>query len=283
MSKAHPDERDREFHFTNKEFDFLRDLVAKHAGIVLSENKFELVYGRLSKRIRILKLNTFAEYCNHLTAPGSNELPEFLNAITTNLTAFFRENHHFEFLTKTLFPEIVKRNKNKVVQIWSAGCSTGEEPYSIAMTALEFFPKDWTIKIFATDLDSEVLSTAKNGIYKTKSIESVPPDRLKRWFFKGKGKNSEMAKVSPELQEIITFHQLNLMEKWPMKTQFDLMFCRNVIIYFNKDTQRKLIDRYADQLVDGACLFIGHSESLFRVSERFEKIESTNTTYRKIS
>ncbi|KKM97282.1 hypothetical protein LCGC14_1169600, partial [marine sediment metagenome] len=198
--------------------------------------------------------------------------------ITTNLTAFFREKHHFEFLKNTVIPQLVKLKGNKKhLRIWSAGCSTGEEPYSIAIALKEALPDfdDWDVKILATDLDANVVAHGKAGIYRSDRIDGLDEKRIKRWFRRGTGNNAELVKISPELQKMITFKRLNLLQEWPMSRPFDLMFCRNVVIYFDKNTQRILFDRYADILADDAYLFIGHSETLFKVSTRFDSLGQT--------
>lgn len=276
-------EREKEFHFSDKEFKFISDLVGERTGIVLSSAKRQMVYGRLSRRLRQLKMTKFSEYCDMLTSGHEEELIEFTNAITTNLTAFFRENHHFEHLKKTVLPEIIKNNAStKRIRIWSAGCSSGEEPYSIAMCVREALPRSsgWDVKILATDLDSNMVERGKAGVYTAERVEGLTPARMKKWVKKGKGENADKVRMSDELRDIITFKELNLMEGWPLKGPFDFMFCRNVVIYFNKDTQRILFDRYADLLAPKAHLFIGHSESLNKVTDRFDLLGKT--IYQKV-
>ena len=277
------EEREKEFHFTDKEFKFISDLVGERTGIVLSSAKRQMVYGRLSRRLRQLKLTKFSDYCDLLTSGHEEELIEFTNAITTNLTAFFRENHHFEFLKKTVIPELIRNNAGtKRIRIWSAGCSSGEEPYSIAMCMREALPKSsgWDVKILATDLDSNMVERGKSGVYTTERVEGLTPERMKKWVKKGTGDNADKVRMSEDLRDMITFKELNLMEAWPIKGPFDFMFCRNVVIYFNKDTQRILFDRYADLLSPKAHLFIGHSESLNKVTERFDLLGKT--IYQKV-
>ena len=277
------EERQKEFHFSDKEFKFISDLVGERTGIVLSSAKRQMVYGRLSRRLRQLNMTKFSDYCDMLTSGHEEELIEFTNAITTNLTAFFRENHHFEYLKNTVLPELIKNNAStKRLRIWSAGCSSGEEPYSIAMCVREALPKSsgWDVKILATDLDSNMVQRGKDGVYTSERVEGLTPARMKRWVKKGKGDNADKVRMSEELRDLITFKELNLMESWPIKGPFDFMFCRNVVIYFNKDTQRILFDRYADLLVPKAHLFIGHSESLNKVTDRFDLIGKT--IYQKV-
>lgn len=283
MTNAIPQEREKEFHFSDKEFNFISKLVGERTGIVLSPAKRQMVYGRLSRRLRQLNMTKFSDYCDMLTSGHEEELIEFTNAITTNLTAFFRENHHFEHLKNTVLPDLIRKNAlKKRIRIWSAGCSSGEEPYSIAMCVREALPKSsgWDVKILATDLDSNMVERGKAGIYTSERVEGLSPARMKRWVKKGKGDKSDQVKMSEELRELISFKELNLMDDWPIKGPFDFMFCRNVVIYFNKDTQRILFDRYADLLAPKAPLFIGHSESLNKVTDRFELLGKT--IYQKV-
>ena len=276
-------EREKEFHFSDKEFKFISKLVGERTGIVLSDAKRQMVYGRLSRRLRQLKLTKFSEYCDMLTDGHEGELIEFTNAITTNLTAFFRENHHFEYLTETVIPQIRRNNAHtKRVRVWSAGCSSGEEPYSIAMCLREAIPESagWDVKILATDLDSNMVKRGSEGIYTAERVEGLTPSRMKKWVRQGTGENSDKVRMSSKLREMITFKELNLMGDWPIKGPFDFMFCRNVVIYFNKDTQRILFDRYADLLAPKAHLFIGHSESLNKVTDRFNLLGKT--IYQKV-
>jgi chemotaxis protein methyltransferase CheR len=275
--------KDREFNYTDADFTHVREMVFQHAGISLTEAKSDLVYNRLSKRLRLLKLKTFREYFQYVEEVGEQEFVNLINAITTNLTSFFRENHHFEYLAKTVFPELLKKNRDsKRIRIWSAGCSTGEEPYSLAMVVRENIPLQagWDVKILATDLDSNVVATGKEGVYDAERIDDLPVERIKRYFLSGKDEQQGKVRVSKELKELITFKQLNLMHDWPMKGPFDIILCRNVVIYFNKDTQRKLVGRYENMLSNKGYLFIGHSESLYKLTDRFELIGKT--IYRKV-
>ena len=276
------EKRAREFEFTDEDFERIRTFVSEHTGIVLTVAKKDMVYGRLSKRIRKGGFGDFSAFCDAIDN-GDEEQQDFLiNAITTNLTAFFRENHHFEYLAEQVIPELVKlKGSNRRLRIWSAGCSTGEEPYSIAITLKEALPNfsQWDVKILATDLDANVVDHGKQGIYSAERIEGLSPERTQRWFKRGRGDKSHLVKVKPELQDMISFKRLNLLHPWPMQGTFDLMFCRNVVIYFDKDTQRVLFDRYAKMLVPNAHLFIGHSESLYKVSTDFDSLGKT--IYRK--
>lgn len=277
---------EKEFAFTDSDFIYLSQLIKARAGIDLPDTKRELVYGRLSKRLRQLGLKSFKQYCNILENGDKEEFTNFINAITTNVTSFFRENHHFEFLKTVLFPKIVESqtgNLKPKLRIWSAGCSSGKEPYSIAMVLRECIPdiNAWDAKILATDLDSHILDVARKGVYPSELVKDVSEERRKRWIQDGHGSNDGEVKVRDELKELISFRQLNLMDAWPMQGQFDIIFCRNVTIYFDKDTRSRIIDRFANQLIMGGHFFIGHSESLFGLTERFAP--AGRTIHTKIS
>jgi len=271
--------RVREFVFGNEDFEALRKLVKELTGINLSEQKRELVYGRLARRLRALRLRTFAEYRDLLASDGGREIGELCNAITTNLTSFFREAHHFEYLREQVLRPMAaaKRTGQRRVRIWSAGCSTGEEAYSLAMTVIESFPdlRTWDVKILATDLDSDVLAKAQRGIYTADRVRGIGAPRVGRFFVEKRGREGLSYEVSAELSALITFKQLNLMHPLPMKGPLDAIFCRNVVIYFDKDTQRELFSRVATLQRPGDLLFLGHSESLFKVSESYTPIGKT--------
>lgn len=268
----------REFEFTDKQFQNIRSLVLEHTGINLSEAKVDMVYSRLARRLRQLDLSSFSEYLDLLAGNDDAEMGSFINSITTNLTSFFRENHHFDYLRTVVLPHLMQRNADsRRIRIWSAGCSTGEEPYSLAITVKETIPDNlgWDVRILATDLDTNVVATGNDGVYSMERVTGLPCDRLKRWFYRGKGARSGMVRASSALRDMIIFKQLNLMGPWPIKLGIDVIFCRNVVIYFNKDTQRRLFDRYADILIPDGYLFVGHSETLYKVSERFELLGKT--------
>lgn len=266
---------------SDADFDRVSELAYLYTGIVLGPQKKDMVYGRLARRLRELSLNDVAEYLPLIAEEANPEVSKFINAITTNLTSFFRELHHFEFLAKTVCPQWMKTHAHtKKVRIWSAGCSTGEEPYSIAITLLESMNlSGWDCKILATDLDSKVIEKGQQGIYGAERIEALSVERKKKWFL-GDRNHPDVVKVKHDLQKLVRFKRLNLLEPWPMKSKFDLIFCRNVVIYFNEETQGTLFDRYADSLTEGGCLIIGHSESLNRVCQRFKPIGKT--IYQKI-
>ncbi|MDQ6993805.1 MAG: protein-glutamate O-methyltransferase [Mariprofundus sp.] len=268
-----PDQK-REFPYTRKDFDHLCQLVMEHAGIVLQKGKEDMLYGRLTRRIRLLKLGSFRAYIDHLEAdPEGEEFGEFINAITTNLTSFFREKHHFDYMKSTMLPLLMQQNKqSRRIRIWSAGCSTGEEPYTIAMMVAETVPPGWDVKILATDLDTNVLAHCEKGIYDISRIEGLPDSVVKKWFLPNRKVGATKVKVKPELQELIFFRQLNLLKEWPMSGPMDVIFCRNVIIYFDNPTKQQLIDRYAELLGPERYLFLGHSESMNNLSDRFNLV-----------
>lgn len=269
---------------TDGDFQCIKQLAKEKTGIELGDHKKEMIYSRIVRRIRALKLSNFKSYLQYLDEFADQELSSFINAITTNLTSFFRESHHFEFLSKSVFPELKKKKRNsRRIRIWSAGCSTGEEPYSLAMTLNGSIDDSWDAKILATDLDTNVLQHGKMGIYGLDRIGNLDKGKVKNYFESPDGRritDSDQLQTTQSIRQLITFNQLNLLEDWPMKGKFDVIFCRNVVIYFSKETQRKLFDRYADALEPDGYLFIGHAESLHGVSKRFVSVG--RTIYRKI-
>ncbi|MDT8438363.1 MAG: protein-glutamate O-methyltransferase CheR [Wenzhouxiangellaceae bacterium] len=269
-----------EFELGDKEFYFIADFIRKHAGIELSDAKRHLVYGRLVRRLRQLGLGSFGDYCKLLRDDPEGELEHCANALSTNLTSFFREPHHFEYLASSIVPALRQRGPDVPVLCWSAGCSTGEEPYSIAMTLAETLPASYKVRILATDLDSNVVATGESGIYKDERITGISEERRKRWFMRGKGAKSGMIRVRRELREMVTFRKLNLLDPWPMRNRFDFIFCRNVIIYFSKETQATLFSRFHELLRPSSVIFIGHSESLYKVTDQFQLIGQT--IYRRV-
>ena len=273
-------ERDKSFSLTDTDFNFICQYVYDCAGIVLNHSKREMVYRRLTRIIRERKLPTFSAYCKLLKTQPEEEQSYFINAITTNLTSFFREQHHFDYMTQYEIPRLVAANKNngRRIRIWSSASSTGEEPYSIAITLLEAMKEKlntWNVKILATDIDSNVLATAKTGVYDQRRIEDVPLKYKKKYFQHGTNDNADKVKVDVELQKLITFKQLNLLHDWPMKGPLDIIFCRNVIIYFDKETQQSLFERYYDLLAPGGLLMLGHSESLGQYNQYFDNVGRT--------
>jgi chemotaxis protein methyltransferase CheR len=275
----------REFKYTDNDYYRLSKLAHKLAGINFMEAKRELVYGRLQKRVRFHNMKSFKQYCDYLEADdGCDELKHFVNAITTNVTSFFRENHHFDYLQKVIIPELVTDNKKltkRRLRIWSAGCSSGKEPYSIAMVLRECIPDidSWDAKILATDLDSDILAVARQGIYPVDQVNDISPERRKRWFQSGSGANANTVRIDSTVRNLVHFKELNLIGDWPMKGMFDCVFYRNVAIYFARESQIQIVDRLANHIKPGGYLIVGHSESLFGVTNRFESIG--HTIYRK--
>ena len=269
---------EREFVFTHKDFEYIRDLVGDRTGIVLSDHKVDMVYGRLARRLRQLNIPSFKEYLSVLEDNNdSGELIEFTNALTTNLTSFFREPHHFDFLLKRGIPELLKRRPNKRLRIWSAGCSTGEEPYSLAIMLKEIVPASIEIEIIASDLSLKSLMTAKEGYYPDTRVGDVPEKYLNKYFEKVSGGY----RVADPVKKLITFDYHNL--KFDSGHQaLDIIFCRNVIIYFDETAQKAVIEKFWNALDWDSYLFIGHSESLFGMDTRFEFVKTDwATLYRK--
>ncbi len=272
---------EREFEFTWEDFETLRTLSRQYSGIVVGDEKFDMFYSRLSRRLRTLELTRFSDYCLFLKHYHDQEFAEFINAITTNLTAFFRERHHFDYLQTVLIPELLQTKHTRQIKVWSAGCSTGEEAYSLAMTLLANAPDDWEIKILATDIDTRVLKTAATGEYFTERCSGLSAEILQRWFKKGVGKNQGKIKVKPALKQVVSFKPLNLIKDWPDLGAFDFIFCRNVLIYFDRATKKQLIQGFSKHLPVGARLFIGHSESIHQLNVAFRPLG--NTVYQRIS
>jgi chemotaxis protein methyltransferase CheR len=254
----------KEFDFTARDFERVRAMIYKRAGIALAESKQEMVYSRLARRLRATGTSSFVKYLDELEAGRmGDEWEAFTNALTTNLTSFFREAHHFPLLA-----EHVKKLKGPIT-IWCSASSTGEEPYSIAMTLCEAFNTlTPPATIIATDIDTNVLATAAAGVYTIDRLDKMSEERSKRFFQRGRGEREGMVRVRQELRQMITFKQLNLLaDGWPISGQFDAIFCRNVMIYFDKDTQRKILSRFVPLMKPDALLFAGHSENFLYVSD----------------
>ena len=275
---------EREFEFGDEDFRHIVQLVSQKTGIVLGEHKRPMVYSRLARRLRALKFTAFRDYLHFLEREeGQGEIVDFVNAITTNLTSFFREGHHFEHLEKTVLkPLLANKNTNRRLRIWSAGCSSGMEPYTISMVLNEYARElaSWDVKILATDIDTNMINTGKAGIYSEDCLEKIPA-RFKKYVIGTKNdEGDDVIEMSDKLKNLITFKQLNLLEEWPIKGPFDVIFCRNVVIYFDKETQRGIFDRYANLIKPDGWLYIGHSENLFNVCDRFSS--KGKTIYQKI-
>lgn len=261
-----PRETSKEFDFTVRDFERVRALIYQRAGISLSPNKQEMVYSRLARRLRATGIQSFSHYLDDLESGTSEkEWEAFVNALTTNLTAFFREAHHFPILADHA------RRAATPMSVWCSASSTGEEPYSIAITLCEAFGTlTPPAHIIATDIDTNVLATAASGIYPMDRVEKLSPERLRSFFQRGTGSHAGSARVRPELRKLITFEQLNLLsENWPVSGPFDAIFCRNVMIYFDKPTQGRILSRFAPLMKKDAILFAGHSENFLYVSDVF--------------
>lgn len=267
------------FDLTDKEFRLFKEMIYQETGIHLSDQKKRLLVARLSRRLRALELKTFTDYYQYLcdSKHTQKELINLINRITTNKTDFFREMHHFAFLTETALPKIIKQgedNGNRRLRVWSAGCSSGEEPYSIAMTLADAFSrrKGWDIKILATDLDTQVLKKATDAIYNTQTIAPVPSKYLSKYFIR----KDNAYTITPQIRSMISFRRLNLMDKtFPMKNPFDIIFCRNVIIYFDPETKERLMGKVHCHLKKDGYMFIGHSESLMNMKGDYKYIKTT--------
>jgi len=270
---------------SDSEYQEVRRLLRETAGISLADNKQSMIKRRLSGRLKAREVSSFSEYCDILRSGDRAELEQFANAMTTNLTAFFREAHHFDLLRDTILPRLVAKpdRQGKPIRFWSAGCSTGEEPYSLAMQINETCPQPRSadVIILATDIDSAALSRCEAGIYPAERFAKMPDARLRRWFERGKGSNSGYFRAKAELRKNLHFKQLNLMQDWPMRNKFHVIFCRNVIIYFDKKTQLMLVERFAKSLHPGGYLFLGHSESLTNTTDHFSLLGKS--VYQKVS
>ena len=269
--------------FSDAEFDFISSLMTEKTGIVVKKTKREMVYNRIMQRVRALELATIEDYCNLLRCGNKDEMNHFINVITTNFTNFFREEHHFDFLLNSGFDEILKANNQKHLKMWSAACSTGQEPYTLAMTLDQYLAQNPDINghILATDIDTNVLNAARNGVYELEKLGDLESQILSNYFLKGSGNQHGLVKVKPALQEYISFQQLNFMESWPHTLgPFDLIICRNAMIYFEPKTQKQLIEKFMERLVPGGFLIIGHSETLCGLDHLFEQHDKT--TYRKV-
>jgi len=273
--------KDREFLFTEKDFNFLRKVANDYSGITVSDDKYDMYYARIAKRVRKLGLSNFADYCSYLKKNHDKEFTDFINSITTNLTSFFRENYHFEYLENQIIPEYKKKHAaKKSYRVWCAAASTGEEPYSIAITLAENFNQNnWKIDFLATDIDSDVLNTARNGVYEAQRIANLSKTRKTRWFRKGSGENKGVVRVDEQLRNMISFKRLNLIQEWPIKKKFDLIFCRNVFIYFDGPTKEMILERFYDLLNDDGYLILGHSESIHSMNNDY--VTTGHTIYRK--
>ncbi|MBB4567346.1 protein-glutamate O-methyltransferase CheR [Rhizobium leucaenae] len=286
--RASPDEvlASGEYPLTRRDLSEIAAMIYSDAGISLNETKASLVYSRLSKHIRALGLPGFRDYCVLVSSPaGAAARREMLSHLTTNFTRFFRENHHFDHLRDEVLPGLLARAKSGGrVRIWSAACSDGQEPYSIALTVLSLLPNaaEFDFKILATDIDPKILGLARAGAYDETSLETVSPAMRKQWFQEVDIQGRRKFQIDDRVKRLITFNELNLMAQWPFKGMFDVIFCRNVVIYFDEPTQTKIWSRFAGLLPENGHLYIGHSERVSGEAKHvFDNIGIT--TYRRVA
>jgi chemotaxis protein methyltransferase CheR len=257
-SSTAADTQGREFAWTNADFDQVQKLIYQRAGISLHDGKHAMVYSRLSRRLRDTGHDSFRGYLTWLESNDGPEWQEFVNALTTNLTSFFREHHHFQVLTD--FLESLRGRGD--IRIWCSAASTGEEPYSIAMTVAEALGAKARYTIQASDIDSKVLATAAQGVYRMEGLKGVSPEQMRKYFLRGKAGNAGLARVKPELRRTLDFLIVNLIkDDWPFRDPFDVVFCRNVMIYFDAPTQRKVLEKIHRVMKPGGLLFVGHAEN----------------------
>ncbi len=274
-----------EVNLSEDDFRRVSDIIYQHCGINLHDGKKSLVRARLAKRIREGKFKSFASYVDYaLSAEGKDEFRNLVDSISTNLTSFFREKGHFAYVRDVFLPHLVSSQNRKSAQrirVWSAGCSTGEEPYSIAITLQEELEKygSWNIKILASDVSTRVLNHARDGIYLADKVAPLSAQQKQRFLRMVKTEQGKSYQVQDALKKMIRFRYLNLMEEWPFTGPFDIIFCRNVMIYFDKPTQERLVNRYYNCLSPGGLLFIGHSESLASVNHKYRYVQPA--TYAK--
>lgn len=255
----------REFVWTNADFARVQSLIYQRAGISLHDGKHAMVYSRLSRRLRDTGHTSFHDYLGWLETHDGPEWQEFINALTTNLTAFFREQHHFD-----IFASHLRAKPSANWRVWCNAASTGEEPYSIVMTAFEALGTNASFKLTASDIDSRVLATAAQGVYRLDSLKGLSPERLQKFFLRGKGSNTGMVRAKPELRRAIDFMSVNLIrDDWPFREPFDVVFCRNVMIYFDAPTQRRVLEKIHRVLAPGGMLFVGHAENFSESKDLF--------------
>ncbi len=264
---------------SEKDFQRISNVIYKHCGIKLNDGKKTLVRARLAKRMRALKFDSFKKYIDFaLSDAGNHEFFSLVDSISTNLTSFFREKSHFQYLIDQFLPKLLEmksRLSNHKIRIWSAGCSSGEEPYSLAITLIENIPdyQKWDVKILASDVSTQILDRAKQGTYDQSRVEPLTKEQKRRFLIPNNIEGEKVYQVSRELQNIICFRYLNLMKEWPCKGPFDIIFCRNVMIYFDKPTQARLVERFGKCLTKKGVLCIGHSESLAGINHQYRFVQ----------
>lgn len=266
---------------TDELFHKFSALVFAQTGIYLKPEKKELLNARLGKRLRKCKIGSFQEYYDFVHHDSSgNELVHLIDSVSTNFTSFFRENNHFKYLSESILPEFAQQGSGEF-KVWSSACSSGEEPYTLAIVLSEFQRANpsFRFSITATDISTRVLAHAQQGVYSMDRTQTVPDPLLKRYFRKGKGRGAGYVKAKPELQRAIKFQRFNLMDPFPWKNELDVIFCRNVMIYFNRETQGQLVQKFYQNLRPGGYLLIGHSESLTSIKTDFKQVATT--TYKK--
>jgi chemotaxis protein methyltransferase CheR len=262
----------------DEDYEFIRKLVFDRSRINLGSGKKELVASRIAKRLRTLRLNSFGDYCDYLrSAPGSEEITDLLDVISTNVTEFFRESAHFDFLQQKALPDWLKLpgSARNPFRVWSAACSSGEEPYTLGIVLSEFFQNRgahvW--KVDASDISTRILERARKGIYRAERVQLPSGEFLRRYFQKGVGEYEGQYRIKTEIREKVSFHHLNLFSQFPFTSPFDVIFCRNVMIYFDRPTQENLVSRLRDMLVPGGYLFVGHSESLVAIRHGLKSVQ----------
>jgi chemotaxis protein methyltransferase CheR len=280
-NQVHQEPGAGDFAFTTEDFNRIAALLQKESGIHLQESKASLVYSRLAKRLRALHIESFREYCK-LVVEDTDERMNMLAALTTNVTRFFREPHHFEHLKTHVLPPLLEAaRRGGAVRIWSAACSSGQEPYSLALAILSLMPEAASkdIKVLATDIDPNMVARGRNGVYAPAELRDVPAEVKRRWFVAASEEGQGNLRVAEELRALVAFRPLNLIGNWPMRGPFHAIFCRNVVIYFEEATQSKLWSRFVPLLAPGGCLYIGHSERV--TGPALSSLDSVDiTTYR---
>ena len=269
---------------TDAQFAKFSSLIYAKCGIHLKPEKKELLNARLGKRLRATGIDSFKVYYEYVTHDTSgDELVQLIDSVSTNFTSFFREIAHFDYLTSTVLPTYLAENRGKGqgITVWSAACSSGEEPYTLAMVLEDFATSNpgMQYRIRATDISTKVLAQARQAVYPEERVAKVPPQFLKRFFQKGVGKSAGFVRVKEQLRRMVSFERFNLMDELPCQGELDIIFCRNVMIYFNSATQQALVDKFYRCLAPGGHLFIGHSESLTSINHKFKQVAST--AYRK--
>jgi chemotaxis protein methyltransferase CheR len=267
---------------TDKLFKDFSSLVYQQTGIFLKPEKRELLNARLGKRLRQCQISGFEEYYKYVLNDSSGEeLIHLIDAVSTNFTSFFREKTHFDYLSSNVLKEFADQGMSGEFKVWSAACSSGEEPYTLSIVLNEFAAREkrFHFSIQATDISTRVLALAQQGVYGADKVQTMPKELVKRYFQKGKGKSEGYVKVKKELSQPISFRRFNLMHQYPWQGELDVIFCRNVMIYFNRETQQQLVDKFYTCLKPGGHLFIGHSESLTAINHRFRQV--TTTGYKK--